>query len=94
MNLEYLDKGGFDVDVDENGPFIVESNSTQFIPLESVGCWIDPNDGMTYPMLVDGINADLGGACPVDDLEEGWYGDLDFSDSIKVDIVMEKLKML
>ena len=95
MNLEYLDKGGFDVDVDENGPFIVESNSTHLIPLESVGMFVDPTNGVTYPMLADGINADLydGVACHIEDLEEEWFDDLDESDSTIVKDIMDNLDL-
>ncbi len=95
MNLEYLDKGGFDVDVDENGPFIVESNSTHLIPLESVGMFVDPTNAVTYPMLADGINADLydGMACPIGDLEEEWFDDLDESDSTIVKYIMDNLDL-
>ena len=96
MNLEYLDKGGFDVDVDENGPFIVESNSTHLIPLESVGMFVDPTNGVTYPMLADGINADLydGMACPIGDLEEEWFDDLDEKDLNTVEDIMQNLEVV
>ncbi len=96
MNLEYLDKGGFDVDVDENGPFIVESNSTHLIPLESVGMFVDPTNGVTYPMLADGINADLydGVATPMLDLEEEWFDDLDEKDLNTVEDIKQNLEVV
>ena len=50
----------------------MESNASHLTPLESVGMFIDHTNGVTYPMLADGINADLydGMACHIEDLEE------------------------
>ena len=49
------------------------------IELNSVGCVIDEN-GVTYPMLVDG-DYDIDGACHVNDIEnEEWFDALSQED--------------
>jgi len=74
---------------------IVESNASHLTPLESVGMFVDPTNGVTYPMLADGINADLydGMACHIEDLEEEWFDDLDESDSTIVKDIMDNLDL-
>ena len=73
----------------------IESNASHLTPLESVGMFVDPTNGVTYPMLADGINADLydGVACHIEDLEEEWLDDLDESDSITVKDIMDNLDL-
>jgi hypothetical protein len=68
----------------------VESNASHLTPLESVGMFVDTTNGVTYPMLADGINADLydGMACHIEDLEEEWFDDLDESDLTIVKDIM------
>ena len=49
------------------------------VNLDSVGCVIDEN-GVTYPMLVDG-DYDIDGACHVNDIEnEEWFDALSQED--------------
>ena len=49
------------------------------VNLDSVGCVIDEN-GVTYPMLVDG-DYDVDGACHVNDIENGeWFDALSQED--------------
>ena len=73
----------------------MESNASHLTPLESVGMFIDHTNGVTYPMLADGINADLydGMACHIEDLEEEWFDDLDESDSTTVKDIMDNLDL-
>ncbi len=73
----------------------MESNASHLTPLESVGMFVDPTNGVTYPMLADGINADLydGMACHIEDLEEEWFDDLDESDSTIVKDIMDNLDL-
>ena len=44
------------------------------IELNSVGCVIDEN-GVTYPMLVDGLGIDGDGACHINDIENEEFFD-------------------
>ena len=62
------------------------SNAIHLIPLKSVGMFINLTNGVTYPMLADGINADLydGMACHIKDLDKEWLNDLDESDYNKI----------
>jgi len=71
-----------------------ESNATHLIPLESIGMFINASSGITYPMLADGINADLyeGVATHVEDLEVGWLDDLDVKDFNTVKDIMRNLE--
>jgi hypothetical protein len=47
-------------------------------------------------MLADGINADLydGMACPIGDLEEEWFDDLDEKDLNTVEDIMQNLEVV
>ena len=69
-----------------------KENANNLLPLHSVGMFLNPDDGMTYPMLDDGINADLDAWCPVGDLEDGWMNDLCKHDKESVEKVINKLK--
>ena len=56
--------------------------------------FINASSGITYPMLADGINADLyeGVATHVEDLEVGWLDDLDVKDFNTVKDIMRNLE--
>ena len=57
------------------------------LPLNSVGCGIDKNTGITYPMYKDGTY-DKNSGVHFQDIDEDWFHKLSPEDNIIVNDVM------
>ena len=79
----YNDEDRFDVDVDENGPFITradDATSTVMVELDSVGCMFDTSTGDVSPMMEDGFAWDKDNAVNILTHDQEWFEKLSIRD--------------